>query len=80
MEHTDDKRTVEVEDSETLISGLIKSDISLVINAKHGLFTISLDVNGMPEVVVEWVSRHLFQSLDSVADIKSELNDVADCK
>jgi len=75
---TDDKRTVEVEGAEMLICWLVKRHCSLLVNTQHRLLTIALHVNQVPEVVIQWVSRHLLQRLDPVTHVKPELNYVAD--
>jgi len=44
---------------------------------QHRLFAISLNMHHVPEVIVEWIWRLLFQRLDAIADVKPELNNVA---
>jgi len=61
-----------------LIGCLVESDRRLLVDAKHRLLPVSLHVYQVPEVVVEWIGRHLLQGLDAVADVKPELNDVSD--
>jgi len=75
---TNNKWTVQVESAEMLISRLIKRDRFLLVDTQHRLLAIALDMHQVPEVVIEWVSRHLLQSLNAIADIKPELNYVAD--
>jgi len=51
---------------------------SLLVDTQHRLLSIPLDVNQMPEVVIQRIRGHLLQCLDSVSDVKPELDYVAD--
>ena len=75
--HTNNKWTVEVEGAEVLIGRLIKCDDSLLVDTQHRLLPVSLHMHEMPEVVIQWIRRLLLQCLDAIADIKPELDNVA---
>ena len=59
-----------------LVCRLVEGQCSLLVDSQHRLFTVPLHVNQVPEVVVEWISRHLLQSLNTIADVEPELDDV----
>ena len=60
-----------------LVRRLVEQDGGLLVNTQHRLLTISLDVHQVPEVIVEWICSHLLQCLDAIADVKPELDNVA---
>ena len=60
-----------------LVCRLIEGECRLLVDSQHRLFTVSLYVNQVPEVVIKWIRRHLLQRLNTVADVEPELDNVA---
>jgi len=60
-----------------LVCRFIQCKRGLLVDSQHRLFAIPFDMNQVPEVIIERVRRHLLQRLNSVANVKPELNNVA---